>query len=639
MTKMLNQNERWQCLAAVRKTFRCMIAACICWLLLPAMVQGQFIYATNNGTITVTGYTGTGGATIIPATVNGLWVTAIADGAFDGSSISSVSISSNITSIADDAFLDCTSLTNVVVDAQNTNYNSSNGVLFNHGLGTLVLYPAGLAGSAYGIPTSVTNLGYFAFSYCPSLSSVTISNGVSGIGNFVFFSCIKLASVTISATVTNIGSSAFYNCLELTNLTVNALNPTYGSTNGVLFNHPLTTLILYPPGIVNGSYAVPDGVTNIGNYAFQDCDNLTNVTLSPELASIGQQTFSGSTNLTGITIPGSVVSIGSDAFDNCTRLASLILSNGVASIGQQAFGNCTSLTNVIIPQSLTNIGDTAFEYCTSLTNITVDPANTAYSSLNGVLFNYPQTRLIQYPAGQTRTSYAIPGSVTDIGDYAFYYSDLSEATIPDTVTNIEPGAFEYDTNLAGITIPASVTAIGAFAFFNCSSLGNLIISNGVTTIGANAFGLCASLTSITIPASVTAIGDYAFQSCGALTNAYFEGNAVYDDGTIFSSDSGTVYYLPGTTGWGATFGGLPTAELSSGPPPPIFLNSPGLHGNQFGFTISWATNLPAIVEACTNLENPVWLPIQTNSITGGTFDFTDPAWTNFPTRYYRVSSQ
>jgi hypothetical protein len=112
------------------------------------------------------------------------------------------------------------------------------------------------------------------------------------------------------------------------------------------------------------------------------------------------------------------------------------------------------------------------------------------------------------------------------------------------------------------------------------------------------------------------------------------------DNTVFYGESGTAYYLPGTTGWGATFGGWPTAGWYQ--PKPTILGSGyglGVRSNSFGFTISWATNLSIIVQATTNLANPVWTPLATNPLVGGTNYFSDPKWTNYPGRFYRVRSQ
>ena len=101
----------------------------------------------------------------------------------------------------------------------------------------------------------------------------------------------------------------------------------------------------------------------------------------------------------------------------------------------------------------------------------------------------------------------------------------------------------------------------------------------------------------------------------------------------------TIYYLPGTTGWGSTFGGRPTA-LWFLPNPLILNNGPsfGVKTNLFGFIISWATNIPVAVEACTNAANHTWSPVSTNSLTNGSSYFSDPQWTNYPARFYRLRS-
>jgi hypothetical protein len=142
------------------------------------------------------------------------------------------------------------------------------------------------------------------------------------------------------------------------------------------------------------------------------------------------------------TIKEGTKSIADDAFEDCDALTSVEIPNSVTSIGNYAFYDCSSLTSVMIPNSVTSIGEFAFEGRSSLTSIEVDEKNTAYSSLDGVLFNKEQTILICYPTQKEGTSYIIPNSVTSIGDVAFQNcSSLTSVTIPNSVTSIGEGAF------------------------------------------------------------------------------------------------------------------------------------------------------------------------------------------------------
>ena len=238
-------------------------------LLLPLAAQAQFTFVTNNGAITITGYTGSGGAVVIPAATNGFPVTSIGFDAFDSATMTSVTIPDSVTSIGDYAFYgctsltsvtipdsvtsigggafeNCTSLTNITVGAGNPAYSSANGVLFDKNQTTLIQYPDGLGGS-YTIPNSVTSIGDSAFQVCAGLTSVTIPNSV-----------------------TSIGVEAFSDCRSLTNITVGAGNPAYSSADGVLFDKNQTTLIQYPGGL-GGSYTIPNSVTSIGYKAFELC--------------------------------------------------------------------------------------------------------------------------------------------------------------------------------------------------------------------------------------------------------------------------------------------------------------------------------------------------------------------------------
>jgi hypothetical protein len=244
----------------------------------------------------------------------------------------------------------------------------------------------------------------------------------------------------------------------------------------------------------------------------------------------------------------------------------------------------------MIPISVTNIGIFPCDGCTYLTAITVNTTNPAYCSVAGVLFNKSQTMLVEYPGGLVG-NYTISNCVTSIGVGAFAdCPGLTSVIISNSVTNIEVAAF-YSCGLTNVTIPDTVTSVGIDTFTDCTNLTSVTIPGSVTDIGSFAFYGCSRLSSITIPNSVTNIEDAGFAYCTSLTNIYFLGNASSLGASVFSHDSvATVYYIPGTTGWGATFGGLPTA-LWFLPNPLILNNSPsfGVQSNRFSFIISWAT--------------------------------------------------
>jgi hypothetical protein len=168
--------------------------------------------------------------------------------------------------------------------------------------------------------------------------------------------------------------------------------------------------------------------------------------------------------------------------------------------------------------------------------------------------------------------------------------------------------------------------------------GAYVLPNNVTTVGDSAFQGCSGLTSLTIGKFVTSIGGSAFYGCQNLRSLYFQGNAPNFGGDLSQQNAGArAYYLPGAQGWGSTFGGLPTALWT--PRVQIIDASFGAKTNQFGFNIIWSGGMPVVVEAATNLANPIWIPLQTNTLTSGSSYFTDPQWTNYPSRFYRVRSK
>jgi hypothetical protein len=230
------------------------------------------------------------------------------------------------------------------------------------------------------------------------------------------------------------------------------------------------------------------------------------------ITSIGDYAFYGCTRLTGFSIPASVASIGQEAFLGCASLASLTISTGAAGIWLSALSGCKGIASLSIPRGVIDISLWAdFFNSPNLENIAVDSTNSAYSSIDGVLFSKDKTTLVRYPTRKRWTSYTIPEGVTSIGDRAFSGCErLKNVTIPKSVTAIGKGAFSGCAGFICITIPKGVASIGDRAFSNCGELRSVTIPKSVTIIGEEAFSNCGELRSVTIPKSVTIIGDRAF---------------------------------------------------------------------------------------------------------------------------------
>ncbi len=265
------------------------------------------------------------------------------------------------------------------------------------------------------------------------------------------------------------------------------------------------------------SIAIGYSVTSIGYAAFKDCTSLKSVTIPDSVTSIGDYAFNGCTSLESVTIGNGVTSIGDYALSDCGSLESVTVPDSVTSIGNYAFYYCNALKNVNIGKGVTSIGDDAFWYCPSLISINVDADNEYYSSENGVLFNKDKTKLIQYPSSKNDAYYAVPDSVTDIRENAFFECGLLESiTIPDSVTSIGDSVFFNCTSLKSAMIGKGVTSIGTSAFIGCTSLESITIPDGITSIANQTFDNCTSLESVTIPDSVTSIGNGAFRNCTSL---------------------------------------------------------------------------------------------------------------------------
>ena len=493
-------------------------------------VDGYYRYTVENGAATIVRCNNSvSGDITLPTKLGGYPVKGVARLAFlNCENITGITISENITKIESLTFGGLRSLKSITVSSKNPAYMSKDGVLYKGEMRELIQYPIANKRSSFvipdgvdivadgafmysvnltniTIPNSVTEIGVSAFAYCTGITEIAIPDSVMafGVRGFeMFCGCENLKSITIGKGIKNIDPGAFEDCNNLSDITVSPENNNFSSKDGVLFNKDKTELIKYPVGNQRTVYSIPNTVKTIGYSAFHESVNLTDITVPNSVTSIGDRAFAGCTGLTSVTLGNGVTSIEDGAFYGCTGLTSITIPNSVTSIGESAFVDCTGLTSITIPDSVTSIGESAFVDCTGLTNVTLG------------------------------------NSVTSIEDEAFYdCSGLTSITIPGSVTSIGDGAFDGCTSLTSINVASGNNYYSGIngVLFNKKktelirypegkSQTSYTIPNSVTSIGYAAFAGCTGLASITIPDSVTSIGGYAFCDCTGLKDVYYAGS-------------------------------------------------------------------------------------------------------------------
>ncbi len=312
---------------------------------LEILKSGNYEYRIlDNGTVAITRYNGTSEEVIIPQYIDDKMVACIDDLAFDHClNLTYITFPESVIEIGDNAFRECSNLTSIKVNSNNTEFCSIDGILFDKNIKTLITFPANKKVTSYAIPSSVTTIHDHAFEQCINLTSITIPHSVTKIGAYAFYYCLKLSSVSMTKSITSISGYTFSGCKNLTNISIPNSVTSIGEYS--FWNCINLTNI-----------KIPDKVTIIKYGAFCNCDNLTNVSMPKSITSIGVYTFSGCKNLTNISIPQNVKSIGDSTFWGCVSLESVTIPNSVTSIEDYAFCNCEKLKSITIPYSVKSIG-------------------------------------------------------------------------------------------------------------------------------------------------------------------------------------------------------------------------------------------------------------------------------------------
>ncbi|MBE6567365.1 MAG: hypothetical protein E7657_01760, partial [Ruminococcaceae bacterium] len=495
--------------------------------------------------------------------------------AFKATGLISITIPKNVRGLACDAFVECNSLSTIIVEEGNPLYHSAGNCLIETASKTLIV---GCKDSTIPTDGSVTIIGDYAFAGHHGLTSFSIPSSIMRIGNYAFYDCQNFNEITIPNSVTSIGYYAFSS--------TGYYNATSNWENGVLY---LDEYLLEAKDSLAGAYTIKDGTRIIADEAFAYCTGLTEIFIPDCVTGIGRSAFfktayyNDSSNwensvlyigkylieakttiseaytikngtrciadnafdflhLTSVEIPDSVISIGNEAFLSCGDLSSVAIGAGVTSIGYRAFYR-SGITSVTIPGSVKIIKDETFWRCTELASVVMKEGVT-YIGDNAF-------------TGSGIVSVTISGSVKSIGDGAFrdctslnavYINDLaawcalSFYSDSDALLKYAKNLYLNGTLVTDLVIPDGVTCIGSRLFYGCTSITSVTIPDSVEWIANYAFRDCTQLTSVTIGKGVTRIGNGAFMSCNALNAVHISDLAAWCAITFESERENPLYY-------------------------------------------------------------------------------------------------
>ncbi len=468
--------------------------------------------------------------------------------AFSGcTALADVTLGVNVTSVCEGAF-NGTPLAEQYVDGI---AYADNWAIGNDGSFTSSSTPGfragtvGIADNAFyeseiqnvSFPVSVRYVGDYAFYNCDNLTTLDLGDGVVSIGRYSFAECDILGRgrISLGGSLQTIGSYAFYNDSDFGNPSLGgsvSIPDSVTSIGTYAFNHTYawssksSGIVYLGKWVVvyveweetQPSITVRTGIIGIANYAFYDCTSVSSITLPHTLETIGMAAFYGCSNLTSVLInvfeeDSRLREIGDYAFYRCENLTRFEVTNAdypmqqLETIGRSAFYR-SGLTSIEIPGSVKEIGPYAFYNCPQLTQVTFAEGN-SLETIGMYAFAYCSAL----------TAVELPDSVTTIENRAFSQCRALETlSLSDSLTSLGEYAFYYCIALKEIELPDSLTAVSGRAFYRCSALTSVRFGNELERIGEYAFYGCNMLTTLDFPASLREIGAYAFRSCSALTS-------------------------------------------------------------------------------------------------------------------------
>lgn len=512
---------------------------------------GDWSYKTITGGVSITAYGGSDATITLPTTVaynNTTYKVRSVDMlAFSGNeTLESLTIPAQITSLGYRAFDRCVNLKQITFQGDITVGSDCpfrgagvNGdgveVIFEDGVTTIpenLFYGGEKKDYLYAnivkvqMPDTVTSIGRCAFNNCYYLTDFHLSDKLTSIGEYAFQNCESLTSLDFPETLTSISGGAYSGCTGLKEIKINSDVNEYSTTSPGNFNGA---------GANSGGIKVTfsEGVTKVGESLFcgdNERDSryahITEVVLPDTVTSIGIRAFQNCYDLQEITMSNKLAQIYSDAFSDCVSLKRVEFPETLGTIGGGAFSGCTSLNSIVLPENTVNLGGGAFRDCSNLMYIEIQgnvnrfwSTTTAYDYRNYACFSGAG-------AAQEKLEVVFGPKVTVVPSYLFAtgaektdnkHAFITDVTVPDSVTEIQDGAFYNCYSLKNVKIGNNVKKVGNKAFYDCEALTEVELANRTAEIGDSAFANCSGLKDIYISKSAQTLGETIFDGCDDLT--------------------------------------------------------------------------------------------------------------------------
>lgn len=388
-------------------------------------------------------------------------------------------------------------------------------------------------------PASICYVGENAFEDCFVLHDVVFSEGACGFEDGVFRDC-NFLSVHIPASMDLSKYNPFIGCGLLKQITLADDHPTMQVRDNVLFDKSGRTLLYYPEGLDAKGYAVPEGVTAIGRYAFYKCaaervvvsngvqcigpysfseSRILSVELPPSVTCIDECAYEACPVLKAAHLPAGITRIEAGAFLSCYELAFLTLPENLMFLGQSAFSN-TDIASVTIPEGVRDIPKSCFDFCRKLEKVVL-PEN--LQTIGDKAFRFCALKRVVLPESvasigescfdgcETLEEVVFSPALREIGPYAFNNTAITSALLPEGLEAVPIGCFRYCEQLTEVTLPSTLTSIGGDAFYGCDRLEEISFPAGLTHIASYAFSDCKKLKTALLPDGLLFLGEGAFE--------------------------------------------------------------------------------------------------------------------------------